>query len=180
MDFNESPQGQKSIGIIFPHLVACSTFYFITWFQIFKLNLSSLGNRRLYSTTVWRQACIYWYETKSRWTLNKWWSKLEKWWGFPAICPINPPLLASVLTITLSACQRRSPGPCSRANCHSLRRPEPRDWSRQEEGCRGPKSWAKKGCFICRNACFNKIHIFNKMITEPLKRMKFHQLQQNG
>ena len=37
-----------------------------------------------------------WHETESPWTLNKWWSKVEKWWGFPATCPINPDLPTSV------------------------------------------------------------------------------------
>ena len=32
-------------------------------------------------------------------------------------------------------------------------RPGPGDWSRREEGSRGPKSRVKQGCFICRNAC---------------------------
>ena len=63
------------------------------------------------------------------------------------------------------------------ATCHGLHRLGPGDGSGWEEGCRGPKSWVKQGYFICRNAC---LYIFNKMITQPLKRMKFHQLQQNG
>jgi len=61
--------------------------------------------------------------------------------------------------------------------CHGLCRLGPGHWSRWEEGHRGPKSWVKQWYFICRNAC---LYIFNKMITQPLKRMKFHQLQQNG
>ena len=61
--------------------------------------------------------------------------------------------------------------------CHGLPRPGPRDWSQWEEGCRGPKSRVKQGSFICRNACLSS---FNKMITQPLKRMKSHQLQKNG
>ena len=60
--------------------------------------------------------------------------------------------------------------------CHGLCRLGPGRWSRQE-GRRGPKSWVKQGYFICINAC---LYIFNKMMTQPLKRMKFHQLQQNG
>ena len=62
--------------------------------------------------------------------------------------------------------------------CHGLLRPGLVDWSQREEGRRGPKSRVKQGYFIyCRNAC---LYIFNKVITQPLKRMKFHQLQQNG
>ena len=81
-------KGQKSIGIFFPHLVADSTFS-LTWFQISKSKVPSSGNQGLCSITVWRQASIHWHETKSPWTLNKWWSKVEKWWGFPAVCPIT-------------------------------------------------------------------------------------------
>ena len=61
--------------------------------------------------------------------------------------------------------------------CHGLHRPGPGDWSWWEEGRRGPESRVQQGYFICRNAC---LYIFNKIITQPLKRMKFHQLQQNG
>ena len=50
--------------------------------------------------------------------------------------------------------------------CPSLHRPGPGDWSRLEEGRRGPKSQVKQGYFICGNAC---LYIFNKMITQPLK-----------
>ena len=93
--FNESPRGQKSIRIFFPCLAACSTF-FLTRCQISKSKLSSSGNQGLYSTTVWRQASMHWHETESPWILNKWWSKVEKWWGFPAVCPITPYLATSV------------------------------------------------------------------------------------
>ena len=51
-----------------------------------------------------------------------------------------------------------------------------REW-RQKEGRGGAKSLLEQGYFISRNAC---LYIFSKMITQPLKRMKFHQLQQNG
>ena len=88
-------KGQKSIGIFFPHLVADSTFS-LTWFQISKSKVPSSGNQGLCSITVWRQASIHWHETKSPWTLNKWWSKVEKWWGFPAVCPITLHLPTSV------------------------------------------------------------------------------------
>ena len=88
-------KGQKSIGIFFPRLVVHLTF-FLTWFQIFKSKLLSSRNQGLCSITVWRQASNCWCETKSPWTLNKWWSKVEKWWGFPAICPITPHLPTSV------------------------------------------------------------------------------------
>ena len=86
---------QKSIEILFCLLVAHLTFS-LTWFQIFKSKLLSSGNQGLCSTTVWRQASICWRETKSPWTLNKYGSKAEKWWGFPAICPITPHLPTSV------------------------------------------------------------------------------------
>ena len=82
-------RGQKSIGIyfFFPCLVAHSTFS-LAQCQISKSKLSSSGNQGLHSTTVWRQACIHWGKTENPWTLNKWWSKVEKWWGFPAVWPI--------------------------------------------------------------------------------------------
>ena len=84
-------KGQKSIGIFFLCLAAHSTFS-LTQCQISKSKLSSSGNQGLYSTTVWRQASMHWHETESPWILNKWWSKVEKWWGFPAVCPITPHL----------------------------------------------------------------------------------------
>ena len=37
--------------------------------------------------------------------------------------------------------------------CHGLCRLGPADSSQWEEGCRGPKSRVKQGCFICRSAC---------------------------
>ena len=95
MAFMRVHKGQKSIGIFFPCLEARLTFSLI-WFQIFKSKLLSSGNQGLCSTTVWRQASICWRETKSPWTLNKYESKAEKWWGFPAICPITPHLPTSV------------------------------------------------------------------------------------
>ena len=70
--------------------------FFLTWFQIFKSKLLSSRNQGLCSITVWRQASNLWLETESPWTLHKWWSKVEKWWGFPAICPITPHLPTSV------------------------------------------------------------------------------------
>jgi len=88
-------KGQKFIGIFSPHLAACSTFS-LTQFQISKSKLPSSGNQGLYLTTVWRQASIHWHKTKSPWTLNKWWSKVEKWWGFPAVCSITPHLPTSI------------------------------------------------------------------------------------
>ena len=81
-------RGQKSIGIFFPCLAACSTFS-LTWCQISKSKLPSSRNQGLHSTTVWRQASIHWHGTESPWTLNKWWSKVEKWWGFPAVWPMS-------------------------------------------------------------------------------------------
>ena len=86
---------QKFIGIFFPHLAAHSTFC-LTWFQISKSKPPSSGNQGLCSITIWRQASIHWYETKSPWTLNKWWSKVEKRWGCPAVCPVTPHLPTSV------------------------------------------------------------------------------------
>ena len=50
------------------------------------------------------------------------------------------------------------------------------EW-RQKEGCGGPTSLVEQGYFISRTAC---LYIFSKMITQPLQRMKFHQLQLNG
>ena len=88
-------KGQKSTGIFSPRLVAHSTFS-LTQFQISKSNLPSSGNQGLYSITVWRHASIRWCETESPWMLNSWWSKVEKWWGFPAVCPITLHLLTSV------------------------------------------------------------------------------------
>ena len=87
-------EGQKSIGIFFPRLAARSTFS-LTWCQISKSKLPSSGNQGLYLTTVWRQASIHWCETESPWTLYKW-SKVDKRWGFPAICTISPHLPTSV------------------------------------------------------------------------------------
>ena len=46
----------------------------------------------------------------------------------------------------------------------------------KERTTRGPKSLVKQGYFISRNA---GLHIFSKMITQLLQRMKSHQLQQN-
>ena len=57
--FNESPHGQKSIGIYFPCLVACSTFS-LTRCQISKSKLHLSGNQGLHLTTVWKQASIHW------------------------------------------------------------------------------------------------------------------------
>ena len=74
---NEGPQVRKIYWNIFSPSVACLTFFLIE-FQISKSKLSSSGNQGLYSTTVWRQACICWCETQSPWTLNKYWSKVEK------------------------------------------------------------------------------------------------------
>ena len=51
-----------------------------------------------------------------------------------------------------------------------------KEW-RQKEGCGGPKSLMEQGYLISRNA---GLYIFSKVITQPLQRMKFHQLQQNG
>ena len=51
-----------------------------------------------------------------------------------------------------------------------------REW-RQKEGRGGAKSLLEQGYFISRNAC---LYFFSKMITQPLQRMKFPQLQQNG
>ena len=44
-------------------------------------------------------------------------------------------------------------------------------------GTQGIQVQVKQGYFICRNAC---LYIFDKTITQPIKRMKFHQPQQNG
>ena len=64
-------RGQKSIGIFFPHLVARSNILF-----------DPVPNYKL---------------TQTQKSLNfKWWSKVEKWWGFPAVCPITPHLPTSV------------------------------------------------------------------------------------
>ena len=42
------------------------------------------------------KACLY-ALTQNQKPLNlKWWSKVEKWWGFPDICPIAPHLPTSV------------------------------------------------------------------------------------
>ena len=77
-------EGQKSIGIFFLCLAAHSTFS-LTQCQISKSKLLLSGNQGLHSTTVWRQGSISLRETRSPWALNKWWSKVEKWWGFPAV-----------------------------------------------------------------------------------------------
>ena len=81
-------RGQKSIGIFSPCPAAHSTLS-LTRCQISKSKLSLSGNQGLCSTTVWRQGSIRWCETKSPWTLSKWWSKVEKWWGFPAVWPVS-------------------------------------------------------------------------------------------
>ena len=52
--------------------------------------------------------------------------------------------------MVLNCCWRRL---LESLGCHGLCRPGPGDCSRQEEGCRGPKSQVEQGCFICRNAC---------------------------
>ena len=84
--FNESPQGTEIYWNI------CSTFS-LTRCQISKSKLPSSGNQGLCSTTVWRHASMHWHKTKSLWTLN---NEVEKWWGFPDICPITPHLPTSV------------------------------------------------------------------------------------
>ena len=81
-------KGQKSIGIFFIRLAAHSTFS-LTQCQISKSKLPSSGNQGLWSTIVWRQASIRLHETKSPWALNKWWSKVEKRWGFLAIWSVS-------------------------------------------------------------------------------------------
>ena len=53
----------------------------------------------------------------------------------------------------------------------------PKNLLETREGYEGPKSLVEQGYFIRRNTC---LYIFSKIITHPLKRMKFHQLQQNG
>ena len=53
----------------------------------------------------------------------------------------------------------------------------PKNLLETREGYEGPKSLVEQGYFISRNTC---LYIFSKIITHPLKRMKFHQLQQNG
>ena len=88
-------KGQKFIRTFSPRLTAYSTFS-LTQLPSSKSKLPSSGNQGLYLTTVWRQASIHWCKTNSPWTLNKWWSKVEKWWGFPAVCPITLHLLTSV------------------------------------------------------------------------------------
>ena len=90
-------KGQKFIRTFSPRLTAYSTFS-LTQLQSSKSKLPSSGNQGLYLTTVWRQASIHWCKTNSPWTLNKWWSKVEKWWGFPAVCRITPHLPTSVGT----------------------------------------------------------------------------------
>ena len=59
--------------------------------------------------------------------------------------------------------------------CHGLCRPGPGDWSWWEEGCRGPKSRVKQGCFVCRKAC---LYIFIQCIFRQLKKKK-KQLSKN-
>ena len=88
-------KGQKFIRTFSPRLTAYSTFS-LTQLQSSKSKLPSSGNQGLYLTTVWRQASIHWHKTNSPWTLNKWWSKVEKWWGFPAVCRITPHVPTSV------------------------------------------------------------------------------------
>ena len=81
-------RGQKSTGIFFPCLAARSTFS-LTQCQISKSKLPLSGNQGLHLTTVRKQASIHWHKAKSPWALNKWWSKVEKLWGFPAIWPVS-------------------------------------------------------------------------------------------
>ena len=47
----------------------------------------------------------------------------------------------------------------------------------KERTTQGPKSLVERGYFISRNA---GLYIFSKMITQPLQRMKSHQLKQNS
>ena len=84
--FNESPWGPEIYWNIFS-LVARSTFS-LTRCQISKSKLPSSGNQGLHSTTVWRQASISWRKTEGPWTLNRLWSREEKWGGFPADWPV--------------------------------------------------------------------------------------------
>ena len=46
----------------------------------------------------------------------------------------------------------------------------------KERTTQEPKSLVEQGYFISRNA---GLYVFSKMITQPLQRMKSHQLQQN-
>ena len=84
-------------------------------------------------------------------------------------------------TVTPSACQGHAPGPCF--GRHLLWSWQTGTWGQEstktrwrKEGCGGPKSLVEQRYFISRNAC---LYIFSKMITQPLQRVKFHQLQQN-
>ena len=88
-------KGQKFIWIFSPRIATFSTCS-LTQLQISKSKLPSSGNQGLYLITVWRQASIHWRKTNSPWTLHKWWSKVEKWWGFPAVCRITPHLPTTV------------------------------------------------------------------------------------
>ena len=126
--------GQKSIWILFPYLAACSSFS-LTRCQISKSKLPSSGNQGLHSVTVWRQASIRWHETESPCTVKKWWSKVEKWWGFPAFWPMSSYLPASIgprgHSLRSAKCTRLLFG------CHLLR-----SFNGQEPG--GPESTDKK------------------------------------
>ena len=66
----------KSRGITLPtqvHLVNVSghSTFSLNRFQMSKSKLCSSWNQRLYSNTVWRQASICWWKTRSPWTLMK-------------------------------------------------------------------------------------------------------------
>ena len=99
------------------------------------LELPSLGNQGLHSTSVWRQASILWRETKNPWTLNKCWSKVEKWGGFPADLPASKYLPASI-----------GPGGHSVQICHCYAWcPNPRA---EREKASKTMQLAKKGKFI--------------------------------
>ena len=131
-------KGQKSIGIFSPHLVVHLTF-FPTWFQIFKSKLLSLRNQGLCSIP---------------WTLNKWWSKVKKWWGFPAVCLITPHLPTSAGPQSLRPFAKgvlqvpaRVPPVMLFLTGQSLRKESMKRW-RRKVGRGEPKSPVEQRCFI--------------------------------
>ena len=88
-------RGQKSIGIFFP----------IRWLVQHSLWPSAefLNQNCLYQGTSDYVQLLFeskplfaGRKPKSPWTLKKWWNKVEKWWGFPAIWRMSLYVLTSI------------------------------------------------------------------------------------
>ena len=137
-----------------------------------------LSSRTVYFSFDFEHFILFFYRKSNCfcWPSFTSWGSHSLQWACLWVCCLpteNTPGWISVksnMSLNPSSCLHSLPKP-NTGVCHGLRRLGPGDWSWWEEECRGPKSQVKQGCFICRNIC---LYIVNKMITQPLKRMKFH------